>query len=123
MHKLLNIDNPYFAQMVSQIYPTDLQFDKANPSDTEAPFTNGIDSTKIYDKRDAFYFEIFNFPFLGGVFLAPLPMMYTFRNLFVLQEYVLILMTSTKETNLLKQVIDTINSVKLFLNVITETQN
>ena len=23
---LLNIDNPYFAQMVSQIYPTDLLF-------------------------------------------------------------------------------------------------
>ena len=35
---LLNIDNPYFAQMVSQIYPTELQLNKANPSDTEAPF-------------------------------------------------------------------------------------
>ena len=47
--------------MVSQIYPTDLQWNKANPSDTEAPFldldlsiTNGIDSTKIHDKRDDF---------------------------------------------------------------------
>ena len=35
---LLNIDNPYFAQMVSQIYPTELQLNKANPSDTVAPF-------------------------------------------------------------------------------------
>ena len=35
---LLNIDNPYFAQMVSQINTTDLQLNKANPSDTEAPF-------------------------------------------------------------------------------------
>ena len=35
---LLNIDNPYFAQMVSQIYPTELQLNQANPSDTEAPF-------------------------------------------------------------------------------------
>ena len=35
---LLNIDNPYFAQMVSQIYPTELQLNKANPLDTEAPF-------------------------------------------------------------------------------------
>ena len=29
---LVNIDNPYFAQMVSQIYPTELQLNKANPS-------------------------------------------------------------------------------------------
>ena len=34
----LNIDNRYFAQMVSQIYPTELQLNKANPSDTESPF-------------------------------------------------------------------------------------
>ena len=34
---LLNIENPYFAQMVSPIYPTELQLNKANPSDTEAP--------------------------------------------------------------------------------------
>ena len=70
---LLNIDNPYFEQMVSQIYPTELQFNKANFSDTEAPFldlnlsiTNGIVSSKIYDKRDDFNFEIVNFPFLDG---------------------------------------------------------
>ena len=59
--------------MVSQIYPTELQMNKANPSDTEAPFwdldlsiTNGIVSTKVYDKRDDFDFEIVNFPFLDG---------------------------------------------------------
>ena len=52
----LLIDNPYFKQMVGQIYPTELQFNKANSSDTEAPFldlnlsiTNGIVSSKIYD--------------------------------------------------------------------------
>ena len=46
---LLNIDNPYFGQMVGQIYPTELQLNKANSSDTEATFldlnlsiTNGI---------------------------------------------------------------------------------
>ena len=27
---LLNIDNPYFEQMVGQIYPTELQLNKAN---------------------------------------------------------------------------------------------
>ena len=54
---LLNIDNPYNEQMVGQIYPTELQLNKANSSDTEAPFldlnlsiTNGIVSSKIYDK-------------------------------------------------------------------------
>ena len=35
---LLNIDNPYFEQMVGHIYPSELQFNKANSSDTEAPF-------------------------------------------------------------------------------------
>ena len=46
---LLNIGNPYFEQMVGQIYPTKLQLNKANSSDTEALFldlnlsvTNGI---------------------------------------------------------------------------------
>ena len=67
---LLNIDNPYFEQMVGQIYPTELQLNKANSSDTEALFldltlsiTNGIVSSKNYDKRDDFNFEIVNFPF------------------------------------------------------------
>ena len=32
---LLNIDNPYLEQMVGQIYPTELQLNKANSSDTE----------------------------------------------------------------------------------------
>ena len=70
---LLNIDNPYFEQMVGQIYPTELQLNKANSFDTEAPFldlnlsiTIGIVSSKIYDKRDDFNFEIVNFPFLDG---------------------------------------------------------
>ena len=53
------------------------------------------------------------------MFLAPLPMVHTFRNLFVLREYVLMMMTSTKETNFRVLIyqnksIDTINFVKLF---------
>ena len=54
---LHNIDNPYFEQMVGQIYPTEIQLNKANSSETEAPFLdlnlsikNGIVSSKIYDK-------------------------------------------------------------------------
>ena len=53
---LLNIDNPYFEQMVGQIYPTELQLNKASSSDTETlfldlnlPITNSIVSSKMYD--------------------------------------------------------------------------
>ena len=59
--------------MISQIYPSELQLNKANTSDTEAAFldlhlstSNDIVSTKIYDKRADFDFEIVNFPFLNG---------------------------------------------------------
>ena len=76
---LLNIDNPYFEQMVGQIYPTELQLSKANSSDTENPF---LDIS----------------PFLMEMFLALLPMVYIFLSLFVLLECVLMLMTSTTET-------------------------
>ena len=59
---LLNVDNTFFEQMVSQIYPSVLQLNKANSFDTEAPFldlstTIGIILSKIYDKRDDFNFE------------------------------------------------------------------
>ena len=30
---LLNIDNPYFEQMIGQMYPTELQLNKVNSSD------------------------------------------------------------------------------------------
>ena len=69
----LNIDNPYCEGMVIQIYPSELQLDKAYISDTEAPFfdlhlsvANGFVSSKLYDKRDDFDFDIVNFPFLDG---------------------------------------------------------
>ena len=60
--------------MVDRIYPTELQLNRANSSDTEAPFfldlnlciSNGTVSTKIYDKRDDFDYDIVNFPFLDG---------------------------------------------------------
>ena len=35
---LIFIDNPYFEGMVNQIYPSELGLNKANTSDTEAPF-------------------------------------------------------------------------------------
>ena len=65
--------------MVSQIYHSELQLNKANASDTEAAFLdlhlsifNDIVSTKIYDKRDDFDFEIVNF--LTMMFLVLHPM-------------------------------------------------
>ena len=68
---LLNIDNPYFEGMVSQIYPPALQLNKTNTSNTEAPFldlhlsiSNGFVSSKIYEKRDDFDFITVKFPFL-----------------------------------------------------------
>ena len=58
---ILNINNVYFDNMVSQVYPSELQLNKANASDTEAVFSdlhlsisNDIVSTKIYNKRDDF---------------------------------------------------------------------
>ena len=35
---LLNIDNPYFEQMASQIYFTELQLNKTNSADTKGLF-------------------------------------------------------------------------------------
>ena len=70
---LLNIDNPYFKGMVNRIYPPGPQLNKANTSDTEAPFldlhlsiSNGFVSSKIYDRRDDFDFDMVTFPFLDG---------------------------------------------------------
>ena len=68
---LLNIDNDYFDSLICQIYPSELQLNKANSSETEAPFLDlhlsfldGFILCKIYDKRDDF--EIVNFPYLDG---------------------------------------------------------
>ena len=51
-------------QLVGHIYPTELLLNKANSSDTEAPFsdlnlsiTNDIVSSKMNEKWDAFDFD------------------------------------------------------------------
>ena len=63
----------HFEGMVNRIYPPELQLNKVYTSDTEAPFldlhlsiSNGFVSSKIYDKRDDFDYDIVNFPFLDG---------------------------------------------------------
>ena len=63
---LLNIDNPYFEGMVNQIYPSELQLNKAPYLDLHLSVANGFVSSKIYVKRDDFDFDVVNFPFLDG---------------------------------------------------------
>ena len=70
---ILKINNVYFDNMVSQIYPSELQLNKANTSGTKATFVdlhlsicNDIVSTNIYDKRAYLDCEIVNFQFLDG---------------------------------------------------------
>ena len=53
---ILNINDVYFDNMVSQIYPSELQMNKANTSDTEVTFlnlhltiSNDIISNRIYE--------------------------------------------------------------------------
>ena len=59
--------------MVNHIYPSEFHLNKANVSETEALFldlhlsiSGGFVKTKIYDTRDDFDFDIWNFPFLDG---------------------------------------------------------
>ena len=132
---ILNINKVYFDNMVSQIYPSELQLYKAtcNTSDTEAAFlelhlsiSNGLVSTKIYDKRDDFDFEIVNFLFLDGV--VPCSTSY---GVYISQlirfarvsSHVADFNTRNKflTQKLLKKAIDIINFAKPFLNFIDGT--
>ena len=93
--------------MINQIYPSELQVNKANTSDTKAAFldlhlsiSNDIVSTKIYDKRDDFDFEMVILQFLNGdVPLSLHPMESISLNSFVLLEHLAMLLTSTLTIN------------------------
>ena len=70
---IFTIDNPTFAEHIPEIYPRELQLNKANTSDKESSFLDlnikaiGNDiHTSVYDKRDDFGFPIVNFPWLSG---------------------------------------------------------
>ena len=89
--------------VVDRIYPTELQLNRANSSNTEVSFldlilciSNGTVSTKIHDKRDDFDFDIVNFPFLDGdVPRRTSYGVYIYLNLLDSPELLQILMTST----------------------------
>ena len=80
--------------MIHRIYPTKRQLNKANASDTESAFLDlnilihkDIVSTKIYDKRDDFDFDIYNFRSLMAMSLDAPFLVYMYLNLFALQEH------------------------------------
>ena len=133
---LLYIDIIHFEQMVHRIYLAEFQPNKANASDTEAAFLdlnlcihNDTVSTKIYDKRDDFDFDIVNISrsFMAMSLGVPL-IVYTYLNLFDLPEYFRRLVTSIVETNSylpnsLRKAIGIINSTKEIPNFIIDTLN
>ena len=129
----LNIDNIYFDQMVDRIYHTELKLNRANSSDTEAPFldlnlciSNGTVSTKIYDKRDDFDFDIVISFFWMAMSPGVPHMGYTYLNLLDSPELLQILMTLTTVIkpllpNFLGRAIVILNFVRRFRNFIAHT--
>ena len=87
--------------MVNRTYSPELQLNKTNTSDTEAPFldlqlsfSNGFVPSKIYDKRDDFDFDIVNLHFWMVIFPV-LPLTgFTFLNLLGLLECVVMWLIS-----------------------------
>ena len=74
LEDIFTIDNPEFEKHIPDIYPTELQLNKANTSDKETSFLDlnikvvGSDvHTSVYDKPDDFEFPIVNYPWLSGV--------------------------------------------------------
>ena len=68
---IFTIDNHEFEKHIPDIYPTELQLNKAIMSDKETSFLDlkvvGSDvHTSVYDKRDDFGFPIVNFPWFSG---------------------------------------------------------
>ena len=133
LDNLLNIDNIYFDLIVDRIYPTELQLNRANFSDTEAPFldlnlciSNGTVSTKIDDKRDDFDFDIVNSYFLMEMSPGVPHMGYTYLNLLDSPELLQILVTLTAVIkpllpNFLGRAIVILNFVRRFRNFIADT--
>ena len=68
---LLSIDNPNFRDYIQYIYPSELELKETTISDSEVSYLDlhlslldGNVTSKLYDKRDDFDFEIINFPYL-----------------------------------------------------------
>ena len=84
---ICTLNNIKFDNMVIQNYPTHLQLNNANISDTQDSFvsiSNDIVSTNKYDKRANFDFEMV-------MFLALHPMEFIFLNSYVLLKHLAML--------------------------------
>ena len=135
LDELLNIDNIHFEHLFHRIYPAELQLNKTNASDTEAAFLdlnlsihNDIVSTKRYDERDDFNFDIVNFPFLDGdVPRRPSYGVYIFQIICFVRASSHVTDFNTRNKfltdNFLSKAIGIINSTKHFLNFIVGTLN
>ena len=71
---LISFNNSKFGQYIKLIYPRELEIKPTSPSEYEShyldlTFTRDGDnnlSTKLYDKKDDFSFDIVNFPFMSS---------------------------------------------------------
>ena len=96
---IFTIDNPEFEKHIPDIYPMELQLNKAITSDKETSFLDlniklvGSDiHTSVYDKRDDFGFPIVNFPWFSGdveLFLDSHLMLLTFLSYLDLLDFAL----------------------------------
>ena len=101
-----DINNVYIDNMVSQIYHSELQLNKANTSDTEAAFldlhlsiSNDIISTKIMINVTTLFIKLSIANFWMVMFLALYPMESISLNAFVLIEHLAMLLTSALAIN------------------------
>ncbi len=86
---VLSINNPSFSQWLPSIYPGELEIKETLETTCTASFfdlhlrfdSNGKRSTKKYDKRDDFDFEIINFLYLCSN-IPTSPMLFIFLNWF-----------------------------------------
>ena len=65
----LTLNNSHFEEEITNIYPSELTLKKTSESDTKLSYLDisisicsSKDVTEVYDKRDAFNFNIVNFP-------------------------------------------------------------
>ena len=93
--------------MVHRIYTAKLQLNTANASDSEAAFldlnlsiNNDTVSTKIYDKRDDFDFDIVNFPVLDGDVPLIVYMHVYIIYIYIIKEMILILILLTSRCSM-----------------------
>ena len=70
---LLTLNNSNFEEEIPNIYPPELTLKRTSESDTKLSYLDisisicsGKYVTKVYDKRDAFNFNIVNFPYMSS---------------------------------------------------------